>query len=322
MKINLKYFLVAAEEMNFARAARRLYVSPQCLSNHIKRLESSFKATLFQRKPKLALTQEGEAVVKSLSQIQIIENSLESELNEIKSGSSGTLRVGIHSTRSRFLLPLVIGEYRKLYPNVKLSLHSDVTSGLEALVLRGKLDLFIGRNTATMPGLNTILLQEESMYLIVSDDLLAKYFPKPYPKKKASQKGVYLTDFKNVPFLQNEDTSNITIALKEFADQNNLTLNVVLQVSDSGTHFYLCEKGYGAFMCPETIVASRQKLYGTLNFNVFPIIDFSPVNRIVLGYHKDTFLPRYAKDFIKITKHIYQGLKYFTGESSQVSRLI
>ena len=37
--LNLEYFLVAAEELNFTRAARKLYISQQSLSNHISNLE-------------------------------------------------------------------------------------------------------------------------------------------------------------------------------------------------------------------------------------------------------------------------------------------
>lgn len=34
---NLEYFLVAAEELNFTRAAERLYITQQSLSGHIRR---------------------------------------------------------------------------------------------------------------------------------------------------------------------------------------------------------------------------------------------------------------------------------------------
>lgn len=35
---NLTYFIAAAEELNFTRAARRLYISQQALSSHIAKL--------------------------------------------------------------------------------------------------------------------------------------------------------------------------------------------------------------------------------------------------------------------------------------------
>ena len=38
--LNLEYFLVAAEELNFTRAARKLYISQQSLSNHISNRNS------------------------------------------------------------------------------------------------------------------------------------------------------------------------------------------------------------------------------------------------------------------------------------------
>ena len=36
---NLTYFIAASEELNFTRAARRLYISQQALSSHIAKLE-------------------------------------------------------------------------------------------------------------------------------------------------------------------------------------------------------------------------------------------------------------------------------------------
>ena len=45
--LNLEYFLVAAEELNFTRAAKKLFISQQSLSNHISNLEKEFDVVLF-----------------------------------------------------------------------------------------------------------------------------------------------------------------------------------------------------------------------------------------------------------------------------------
>ena len=45
--LNLEYFLIAAEELNFTRAAKRLHIAQQSLSNHIAKLEDHFGTPLF-----------------------------------------------------------------------------------------------------------------------------------------------------------------------------------------------------------------------------------------------------------------------------------
>ena len=47
--LNLEYFLVAAEELNFTKAAKQLYISQQSLSNHISNMEKEFDVILFNR---------------------------------------------------------------------------------------------------------------------------------------------------------------------------------------------------------------------------------------------------------------------------------
>ncbi len=46
---NLEYFLVAAEELNFTRAAERLYITQQSLSGHIAKIERYYNCRLFDR---------------------------------------------------------------------------------------------------------------------------------------------------------------------------------------------------------------------------------------------------------------------------------
>ena len=47
---NWNYVIAAVEEMNFAKAAKRLYISQQSLSNYIAKLEKQFGIEFFNRK--------------------------------------------------------------------------------------------------------------------------------------------------------------------------------------------------------------------------------------------------------------------------------
>src|SRR5438094_9771898 len=60
----LQAFVVAAEELNFRRAADRLYIASSPLSRRIKDLEAAVGALLFERDTRnVRLTAEGEALL-------------------------------------------------------------------------------------------------------------------------------------------------------------------------------------------------------------------------------------------------------------------
>ena len=53
MTTNQLMFMYAVEEMSFSKAAQKAFVTQQCLSNHIHRLEVSCGVKLFERTPHL-----------------------------------------------------------------------------------------------------------------------------------------------------------------------------------------------------------------------------------------------------------------------------
>ena len=85
----MRYFLVAAEEMNFTSAAKRLYVTQQTLSSHIQRLEQEYQVTLFNRKPRLSLTPEGERMVKYATRIVRLERVMSGEFADLDQAAKG-----------------------------------------------------------------------------------------------------------------------------------------------------------------------------------------------------------------------------------------
>lgn len=104
MNISLEYFLAAAEEESISRAAERVMVSQQDMSNHIRRLEKQY-GLLFERRPRFALTPAGEAVLATYRQVRLLEESLEDRLRDLREDTEGTIRLGMHIARARILVP-------------------------------------------------------------------------------------------------------------------------------------------------------------------------------------------------------------------------
>ena len=129
--LHLKYFLMVAEELNITRAAERLYISQQSLSNHISNMERELNVKLFTRSPKLALTYAGDLLVDTATQILDLHSQYLNKVGDINRHYMGVLRVGISYTCGLAVLPEILPQFRREFPMVEFSMFEGNSSELE-----------------------------------------------------------------------------------------------------------------------------------------------------------------------------------------------
>ena len=105
---SLYYFTEAAKDLNFTQTANRLFLSQQNLSNHIARMETLLDCKLFQRKPKLELTYEGELFLSYAKEAVVSEGNIIATLKSIQNENAGELRIGITTPRASIIVPEMI----------------------------------------------------------------------------------------------------------------------------------------------------------------------------------------------------------------------
>ncbi|MFZ5649395.1 MAG: selenium metabolism-associated LysR family transcriptional regulator [Bacillota bacterium] len=124
--MNLKHletFILVAELQSFTAAARKLYMSQPAVSFQIKSLEEDLQVTLFQRGDKrLGLTAAGKILYPEAKKMVLRYQKIKSGIDDLKGLKSGHLVVGASTTPGEYLVPLMIGEFRRLYPGVGVSL--------------------------------------------------------------------------------------------------------------------------------------------------------------------------------------------------------
>ena len=91
----LEYFVAVAQERHFARAAEKCYVSQPALSAAIAKLERELNVTLINRGHSFeGLTPEGERLVVWARRILAEHDAFKAEVYAVRSGITGTLRLG------------------------------------------------------------------------------------------------------------------------------------------------------------------------------------------------------------------------------------
>jgi DNA-binding transcriptional LysR family regulator len=241
MKIGFEMFLMTADELSITKVAKKAFVTPQCVSDHIKRLEQEYGVLLFERKPHFHLTQAGEVMRQSLRNIKILENTMSDNLQDMATGECGKFTLGISTSRASVLLPSVLKKYYQKYPKVNISFCVEDTPLLEDRLLTGELDMFIGVNTSYYPDIVINQLASDEIMLIISSKLLHQYFGEEEINEMI--KGADITRFTNIPFTLSFKTGKVNHVIEEYLDYSKLHLNVVYNISDSETQILLCSVG-------------------------------------------------------------------------------
>ncbi|MES0874962.1 LysR family transcriptional regulator [Sinimarinibacterium thermocellulolyticum] len=163
---HLRYFVAVAETRHFTRAARALGIGQPPLSQQIQALERELGTPLFLRKPRaVTLTAAGEALLVDARRILRDAERAAEHVRRVARGESGRLRVGmINSAPFHPLIPRVIREYRRTYPQVALTLDEGPTPTLAAAVRDDVLDVaFVRPLLDSEPDLASEVVADEDM---------------------------------------------------------------------------------------------------------------------------------------------------------------
>lgn len=121
----LKTFLAVVDKKSFTKAAAAINISQPSVSLHISNLEKYFQTKLIERSNKqrsIFITAQGDLLYKRAKQILSVLEETKEELLQSDHSPSGTLRIGASMTIGEFLLPSILSEFMKLYPNIKLDM--------------------------------------------------------------------------------------------------------------------------------------------------------------------------------------------------------
>ena len=142
----LRAFCAAARTQSMSRAAEQLGVSQPSISLHIRALEQALKSQLFERRgPRIMLTAEGLSLYEMarplVDGLDALPESFELRKQALERGE---INIAAGESTILYLLPDVVAEFKRRYPDIRLNLHNVTGKGGMGMLRAGEVDFAVG----------------------------------------------------------------------------------------------------------------------------------------------------------------------------------
>jgi DNA-binding transcriptional LysR family regulator len=166
---HLRYFLAVAEELNFTRAANRLNIVQQTLSEGIAQLEGTLGLRLFERTRPMRLTDAAARWLPYALETLAAAERANDAAGQLRAGYTARLRVGLAATAALPLTPMLLATFRDRHPQVALSTRHFDFGDPAGGVLTDQADVAIVRPPFSGAGLELLVIASEPRYVALSD---------------------------------------------------------------------------------------------------------------------------------------------------------
>jgi DNA-binding transcriptional LysR family regulator len=189
----LRYFLVLAEELHFARAAERLGIAQPSLSTQLQALEATLGTKLLARTQRAVhLTPAGE-LFREEARLTIAQADRAFSIGRRAGrGEIGTLRIAMAIVTSLSGVPSeILEQYRRRYPEIDIQLALMSTNEQLASLRSNALDIgFMVMPSTTIDGAERIKLASNTLVVALPEDNLLIH-----------KETLFAADLRNEPFL-------------------------------------------------------------------------------------------------------------------------
>jgi len=286
----LKYLLAIVDNgLNITAAAERLYTSQPGVSKQLKLLEEELGLQLFSRKGKSlgGITPAGEGVIERARVIMQEVENIRSLASNYYEEENGELSIATTHTQARYVLPEIITEFRKRFPNISLNLHQGTSEQIADMVAANEIDFAIATGSNDL--FSDLLLVPAYRWdrsIIV---------PKGHELTRLNRK-ITLHDLVEFPLVTYVFSFGGQSSLKQAFASEGLEPNVGFTARDADVIKTYVRMGLGV-----GIVASMAAdCSDRKDLQVIDAEGLFPRSTTWIGFRKDAVLRRYMFDFIQL----------------------
>lgn len=288
----LAIFCKVGELKSFTQAAEVMLLSQPTVSEHIRSLEESVGARLVERLGReVRLTTAGELLYRyAVRLLQLREEALQA-LADLQGKLRGSLLVGASTIPGSYLLPELIGAFKKAHPEIQVSVKIANTLGIGEAVIRGDLELGLIGSKWSEPR-----LVFEEVFL---DTLILVAYPQhPF----AQRQEVELAELAGQAFVAREPGSGTQMVVQRVLAEHGLPfgkLKIAAQMPNTEAVRQSIKAGIGIGILSQLAVAADIN-YGTLA--AVPIRGLTLQRPIYLVQRQNRELPPLLEAFARFCR--------------------
>lgn len=164
----LRFFVTVAQEGGFTAASERLHYAQSNLSTRIRQMEEELGETLFYRNKRgVTLTAKGELFYEYANHILNMSEEAMTAMRDMDH-ARGSLTIGAIEATALGDLPKLFANYHKEYPDVKLSLKTDLNDVFADKVLNREIDGAFVAESPQRTELEEIFIKKEKLVFVTS----------------------------------------------------------------------------------------------------------------------------------------------------------
>lgn len=225
---HLETFCRIADLKSFSKAADDLFLTQPTVSGHILSLEQSLSLRLFDRTSReVRLTKAGEVFLKYASKILSFRKDLMNALSEFSQGIRGELSLGASTIPGEYLLPKLMGDFKRGHPHFVISLKIADTKEIVQYVLQDMVEFGVIGARLNHPSLHFEKYQEDEIIIVAPPD-------HPMTRKKR----VNVEELLKVPWIIREEGSGTQMAVEKALRKKGKSLkqfNVVMEMGSTSS---------------------------------------------------------------------------------------
>jgi DNA-binding transcriptional LysR family regulator len=291
---HLYYFYTVAKRGSFSQAAVDLRISQSSISVQIKQFEASLGHILFNRiKTGVELTESGQILFQYADDVFQDVDRIQDALEAVQHQIRGSISIGTLTSIGIYMLPEVLKEFNRAYPEVKISVDLQPAREVIDWARIGKIAFALLTANRQYPGLTSVPLKKNKLFLVA---------PAGHPL--VNQETVSPADLEKYPFLGFDEGLEIRVMMDALFRRMSLSIDYAMESSNVATVKHMVLAGLGLALLPETAVGFEIR-QGRLVRLMVPTLYMA--QEITLYYKSNRPLTPTRREFVRVIREQLSG---------------